>query len=543
MSAAAASGGSASLDPIETILPALGGAGSAGGSRREDSPRPLPPSASGEWSPGWSSTRADLPRRWAPGWDTGAKCPPAREAAPGGVWREVGTVGGSVWREHHEKRRQVVSLLRRAGYVARHRWGRTDTAPAGAERPRWTYNDGPAAGCRAVDPWELAAAVSWCSAAWYAQGRITGPGELRAIGLPRACGRAHLCTVCAARESAGMARALRSLVSAGRGALVTLTHRDAPGRSLAAELDRLRSAMQRLWSGRARASWCERVSAWWYGIETTYNEAGGWWHVHAHVIVQLADGSAEGEEAAASWLGERWGEVTATAAAEVGLGGARHGWDAHAGRVTWPHTRLADRAEVPGAYVTPAGGWWRPVDLGNPAEVYQACKYPTPAAELPPVQLAEFVAAAHGRRWHDGGGEWRGVRARAEELAAEGGEGAYDIGRNISRCGPRDVPALDAVAPGLGIEAEPTPVELVPGMATFVLARGAPVEAVAAAAALVGGHTYLAGLPGAEVVRLVLPASYVGALVHEWAAASAAAKAALSLGVGAHEAEQRRAVE
>ena len=502
---ATAAGFAPVLDPLETILP---------GAPRKGSP---PPAAAGEWSPGWSSTSATLPRIWADGWDRGERCPAApRGAAPVGGWREVGTAAGVEWRELHEKRRRVVGLLRRAGYVARHRWSRVNAAPAG-ERAKWAYTSGPAAGVRAVDPWSVAAELRGCGGGWYAQARITDRGELRAVALPRACGRAHLCPVCAARESASMARALRSLQTSGTGALVTLTHRDVKARSLAAELDRLRAAMSKLWSGRARAEWERRFSGWWYGVEVTRNDAAGWWHVHVHVLVKLHDGADV--EDVAGWTAAKWEGATAAAAVAAGLP-ARSGWDPYAGGVT------AQR------WTTPGGGWWVPVDLSDPAQAYQACKYPTPAVELHPVALAEFVAVAHGRRWHDGGGEWRGVRARAAELAGTLGDDVeapgYDIGTNVVRCGPRDVPALDTVAPGIGFlsaSRKITPPELVPGSVFFTLSSSAPVEAIAAVVAPLGGCIYPVELAGKTCIRLRLPASVVGALVHEWHDATALQRA------------------
>lgn len=484
---AAGAGSSGPLDPLETILP-----------EGEDSPPPA--GASGRWSSRWSSTSPTLPRLWRGGWDRGERCPPVARAEPRGGWRELGAVGGDTWRDLHAKRARVVNGLRRAGYVVRHRWAREDRAELGAERRRWHYATGPAADCRAVDPWSLARDLRECAASWVAQARITSGGELRAIALPRTCGRAHVCPVCAARESATMAAALRSLTGSGRGALVTMTHRDVRGRSLADELGRLRAAMSRLWSGRARDEWTSRIAAWWYGVETTYNAGGGWWHVHAHVVVKVADGADEDE--VARWVGERWQAATARAAEAAGIPGA--GWEPYSGGV---------RGD---AWVTPDGGWWEPIDLSDPARVYQACKYPTPCVDLDPVQLAEFVAVAHGRRWHDGGGEWRGVRARADELAAEAAADGYDIGQGIARVGPGEAPVLDSVAPGLGGKAEPVAVELVPGDAVFWLTDGAPVELVRAAAEPRGGRLVLAEHRGAERWRLTLPASLVGALVHEW---------------------------
>lgn len=559
-------GSSGPLEPIETILPAC----------REDGPQ----SANGVWESGWKATRVTAAsRRWAAGWDRAARCPPdSRDAGPadgatagkGGAlvfrdaaltvqgraaaWsircREVGGVGGDTWRPLHAARVRVYRLLRRAGYVARGRWARVNVAAEG-DKPKQVYTDGPAAGCRAVDPWELAASIGACAGSWYAQARVTAGGDARCIGLPRACGRAHVCPVCANRESATLAAGLRDLIAADGarfGALVTLTQRARRGRSLVQELDRLRAAMDRLWTGRARAEWIARIPNWYYGIEATRGR-GGWWHVHAHIVIEYA-GRAAG---VAAWLGRRWEALTGAAASQVDAAG--YGWDPAAGLVlergravlpavyrTGPRcelTRWSSRAR-PVAWIPADGrrwraayahkpaaarpwGWWRPLDLSDAAAVYQSCKYPTPVTELDAVSLAEFVAVAHGRRWHDGGGAWRGARGRAAELAAAGDAdiaddpSRYDIGRNVSRCGPKDAPNLDYVAPGIGYGETIPAIELLDGFAWWTVANGADRALLERAIAGAGGYVVedldRAGKPR---IRAAMPRSMAGALVVEY---------------------------
>jgi len=367
--------------------------------------------------------------------------------------------------------------------------------------------------------------------------------------------------VCGNRESATLAAGLRDLIAADgarRGALVTLTQRACRGRSLVQELDRLRSALDRLWTGRARAEWIARVPNWYYGIEATRGR-GGWWHVHVHIVIEYAGRAST----VAAWLGQRWEALTAAAAAAVDAPG--YGWDPVAGLVaergraivapvfrTGPRLELKTRARRPRpvAWIpahgprwrakhaaTPAAarpwGWWRPLDLSDPRAVYQACKYPTPVTDLDPVSLAEFVAVAHGRRWHDGGGKWRGARGRADELAAAGNadvtedSGRYDIGRNVSKCGPRDAPNLDYVAPGIGYGDTVPAIELLDGFAWWNVAasadRGLLERAIAAAGGYVVDDVDKAGKPR---LRAAIPRSMAGALVVEYCRAVRAARAA-----------------
>jgi len=510
----------AALDPLETNRPAPGVAG------------PLAPAgASGEWSPGWRNCRPASPERreWAAGWDRGARCPAdVRQAAPldsrtygDHTWRECGPVGGRAWRESHEYRRRVYRACRRAGYVARHRWEVTQD-----DKGRATYATGPAAGLRAVDPWAVAARLGGCASSWYVQPRITDAGELRAITLPRMCRQAHTCPVCAARESttlaAGLSALIRSEGGGEDGALITLTHRDRPGETLAAALARLRDAMGRLWSGRARARWRTAIPAHFYGIEVTYNGKANTWHVHAHLVARQQLGPSSD---AAEWIGLAWEKATAEAAVAAGLP-ARYGWDRWAGGV---RERGGVTYWVPSELPTwqkgGAWGWYRPLDLNDEKATYQACKYPTCAADLPVVQLAEYLAVAHGRRWHDGGGSWRGARQRADDLAADmlpavdahdlSERAPYDIGRNVALCGPGDCPALDSILPGLGMRVYPD--EPRAGFARWRLAASlpAPVRDLTCAAAAAAGGRWSIGTASGEAY-IELPRPLVAALLWEW---------------------------
>jgi len=243
----------------------------------------------------------------------------------------------------------------------------------------------------------------------------------------------------------------------GYGALVTLTHRALQGETLHQALERLRDAMRRLWTGRPKEEWTANVPDWFYGIETTRGSSGNWWHVHAHVVIRVTGETA----AVARYIGERWRAATAAAAVDAGHPG--QGWDPVAGGC-WEDEAGAQwvPSERPG-WKAPTKedkgdpwGWYRPIDLGDPQAVYQACKYPSPCVDLDPLSFAEFVSVAHGRRWHDGGGSWRGASARADELLEggavdeQGEEPSYDIGMNVSRCGPKEAPPLDSIAPGIG---------------------------------------------------------------------------------------------
>jgi hypothetical protein len=314
---------------------------------------------------------------------------------------------------------RVVRLLRRAGYVARHRWERdvAETRRYGrhfVQLHRYDDDAGPVAGQVAVDPWQMARKLAGCGASWWPDLRKRG-GELVAVDRPKLCGKNTLCPVCAAMTSARAAGTIRDDIAArlrageyvGPLSLVTLTQRADPGETLAEALDRLKSSWRRLRAGRRGMKMKRFIPSLFYGVEVTRSWAGKhegkpappesaqWWHVHMHVVVELAEG--EREDTARAWLGRAW--QTVTDAERPGWG-----WDPYAGGVddddpTW------------------AGRWWRTIDPHQPREVYQACKYPSPVAEMGPVALAEFCAVSHGRRWHDGAGRWRGLAKLAEELA------------------------------------------------------------------------------------------------------------------------------
>lgn len=401
----------------------------------------------------WAATAALGPRKWAAGWDVGAMCPPdILTSTPKGGWRLVGAAGVGTWRDKQDRKRRVNRAARRAGYCARNRWNRLykglrRVGPHEVES--WTYTSGPCVGLEAVDPWVVARKLSSCSSTWYAQARVTSSGQLRVIGLPRGCGLRHVCPVCASQRSQQLAAGLRDLMASqggGAGALVTLTQRAVPGETLHHALERLRDGMNRLWTGRPKEDWLHNVPDWYYGIETTRGQK--WWHVHVHVVIRASREHAQ----VAEYIGRRWEAASEAAAVEAGCPGS--GWDPAAGGVvdSWVPS------ESKGWNTSKPWGWYRPIDLGDPVAVYQACKYPSPCVDLDPASLAEFLSVAHGRRWHDGGGGWRGASARADELRHSGavdeeGEdpGAYDIGTNVSRCGPKEAPALDDITPGLGL--------------------------------------------------------------------------------------------
>jgi len=484
-------------------------------------------------------------RAWSAGWARDGRCPPdlRSEYSPGGAgWRELGPAAAGEWREVHGVRARVVRLLRRAGYVARWRWARVEE---GARRvgphvvPRWTYRAGPAAGLEAVDPWRMARRLMLCSAAWYAQARITSADALRVVAQPRPCGQVHVCPVCARRRSWTLATALRAAVeedhAAGvvRGvALVTLTHRDEPGATLRAELARFRRAWDSLTRGRAGMAWRQAVTSWFVGLEVTRGAAGArgelghGWHVHAHVIVGVQDAES------ARWIGERWRAATLRASQAL-LGNDRGAWLPGAGGV-WSETHADGWIPAGRPTWTPADGygWFRPIGADR-AAIFQAAKYPTPAVELHPIALAEFVSVAHGRRWHEGGGTWRGVRRRALELEAAGESNpneapGYDVGVNVSRAGPRDAPALDDVATGIGAGRcrrcgadgdHNCAARELGEVVSWKLTKGAERARVVAAAMGAGGDIDARG-------RLVVPRAAAAALLREWAAAGRAAREA-----------------
>jgi hypothetical protein len=222
-------------------------------------------------------------------------------------------------------------------------------------------------------------------------------------------------------------------------ALATFTQRAHPEEPLEAALRRWRRA----WSlalgrgGRVRRRREELLAGYYYGVEVTrgqegrQRQAGRWWHVHGHALVSVHGAD---DRDARLWLADRWRRSSAKAAEEAGLPG--YGWDPHAGGVE-------DGVEL-------EGRWWEPVDRDDPVQVYQAAKYPTPAADLHPVPLAEFVAVAYRRQWHQAGGTFYGVLSLAEDLEVPLEDVAPeleppDLGERVSTDRPGTSPQVDQV--------------------------------------------------------------------------------------------------
>ena len=186
-----------------------------------------------------------------------------------------------------------------------------------------------------------------------------------------------------------------------------------------------------------------------------------------------------------AWLGQLWQKASdrAARAAFPRRNGEKlaewrkrsdRGWDPHSGlqRISdepvhgWHDLARNEDDEgnpAPGPWAEPKGStnerrlggdwsgpWYKRID-GDEAErkrrVYQAAKYPTPMCSLAPVQLAEFVAVAYMRRWHQGAGRFRGVIKRAKALEAvlvdTGSLGAQDPGVPLASFCPGKCPGLD----------------------------------------------------------------------------------------------------
>lgn len=470
--------------------------------------RTKPKRAKPGWAACWSAA-APHRRVWTEGWDTAEACPPslrrrarvgwhgrAVEAAPGGAWREVGACGGRRWRELHADRAAVVEMLRRAGYVQRHRWPRVEkgTRKHGkAVVADWRYTEGAGAlaGLPAIDAWSVARRLAACAADWRINLRQRRDTTLTAAALPAACGLGHVCPLCAAGRASTRARALRTVLAHLHAeqpaalALATLTQQARRGEGLAQAQGRLRDGLERCWRGRPGRRLRAFFAGWWTGLEVTFNAKTGWWHAHAHLIVRLH--TAVSEDKARVALAQVWQAASAAAAEEGGQPGA--GWMPYAGGV-------ADGDE--GC----SGGWWKSIDPASPEEVYQACKYPTPITQLDAEHFAEFLAVAHGRRWHYGAGNLQRVSALAAELDENGGDWtteevrrptgdgqgedtpAIDLGKSVSSMAPRDAPRLDHIAPGYGLHGQYEPPEPTEGEVLFKLAN----SAIVAVAAVVEGY-------------------------------------------------------
>jgi hypothetical protein len=273
--------------------------------------------------------------------------------------------------------------------------------------------------------------------------------------------------------------------------------------------------------------------------------------------VVLAPGQAEADVRAGLGRGWRW--ASAVAAEQAGRPGA--GWNPTAGGcATAPHTddgpdldalpvaqlrRLAGgrpgparwgaavhgasrlgraelvqqlraawashRARVPRRVTSWAGPWWQKLDGLD--RIKEAAKYPSPAAHLSPMALAEFVAVARGRRWHDGCGLLRGVLGQAEKLAPDytDREAGEDRGPVVNVVRPSAAPDLDLVGPDLGWRDQaprlaPAAPEAPARWALTAERAGCP--AVAAAAAAAGLVYQLGPVPGASLAPGAPPARW-----------------------------------
>ena len=447
-------------------------------------------------------------RFWRDGWDTDERCltpDPKSNATPGRQgWRASPVLEAkSWWVEAHQARRRAVRSLRMAGYVARRRYGRQQSGwrQHGDHRvASWTYLDGPAKGQEAIDPWKRAQQLHDCAASWSVLPLVTSDGALGALPIPSLCGQAHVCPVCSAKRSRELARELRAvLTGGGRLALVTLTQTAIEGESLADALERWRRAWVLMMRGRRARRLRKLIRGWYYGIEVKWNEGANWWHLHGHVVIGLRDrewirtdcstcGAGAGHkcisQAPATFgdrmkgvhkgrkraelgqvvtveqvrraLGEAWKASTETASPpEKGWDPLSGCWDQKAWKEKQPGAESASDVRKRIAKGDWSGGWYVEIDAEDPKQVYQACKYPTPVTELGSVQLVEFLAATHGRRWHQGGWDWRGIRKQGREALAE--EIAEDperqeLGTPIASMAPGHVPALDKIIPDRGTE-------------------------------------------------------------------------------------------
>jgi hypothetical protein len=443
-----------SLEPIEL-----------NGSIGTRKPPPGPGPRGGAWWPETWRTTTRRAREFAAGWPSGEFCipDPKDDARPGRqAWRAAGlTEANKAHKQAHANRARVVRAMRSAGYTARRLGREVLVDDEGAVVPRragydpetggpyllpdWRYTEGPAAGLPAVDPWKLGLQLAGCGAVWDSALRSTSIG-IAPLPTPNLCGKSHVCPVCANIRSSSYARAVRACMEddggAERAVLVTLTQRARRGERLASALGRLVDAWRRLVRGRSGTRWRRDVAAWFKGIEVTRGagassrKRGRHWHPHIHVVVLLEE--TADLPAFRTWLGQRWERASGAAAREAGRPGA--GWDPAAGGVArqdW----------------TFSGDWFQ--DLPDDRAVRQACKYPSPISQLHPDLIPEFLANAAGRRWHEGGGRWRGVlrRAAALEEADEAEEDtvADVIGENICGRAPGECPDVDEIDPGLGL--------------------------------------------------------------------------------------------
>ena len=444
------------------------------------------PGRDGEWiANGGGSSAKKSDRQWVSGWSREASCPidpmkrrqGSRTTGPAPIG---GAAQGRRWIKTWEDSRRTVRTMRRAGYVTRHRWPRRITGERQIGRNvltirRYDHDHGahldyhpdpeirrqaqraPVAGLVAVDPWETAEAIRRCADSWKRD--LKFGADLAVQAAPVRCGRRHACPVCAAAHSQKLAAALRDVIAdadsrseIGSMALVTLTQRADLSESLHQALERIRDGWRRMTRGRPGRRFKAIVDGWYFGLEVTRTWAGKsrrpdpapappesaqGWHVHAHIVIRMPPGIDQ--TAAQAEIGQLWERASAAASAHRSRPG--YGWDPVSGGCTGQGDRPW------------AGAWWRSIAVQDPQEVYQACKYPTPLATLGPVGMAEWLSAAFGRRWHQGGGAWRSVikDAKALDLGRRPGctvdpdsgeiTVAPDFGETISGARPNDAPS------------------------------------------------------------------------------------------------------
>jgi len=127
------------------------------------------------------------------------------------------------------------------------------------------------------------------------------------------------------------------------------------------------------WGDECPVSWSGKAKG-----EQLRKHAKTWWHYHRHVILILdADKTYAASEILSSWM---------RASSTV----CEHG------------------AAQESAYQN--GKWWREISIEDLLggvqidDIYQAAKYAAVTSDMPPLRLAEFISAAHRRRWHGAGG-------------------------------------------------------------------------------------------------------------------------------------------
>lgn len=140
-------------------------------------------------------------------------------------------------------------------------------------------------------------------------------GSLRAVvgGLEH-CGSLSCCPSCAPGKREERAREVyevggRWLLAGGRIVFITNTLRHRRGQSLASNLDALRDAWQRTFSGRMWRRWRDRLGqeGWFRAIEVTFGAAG--WHPHQHYLT-FVGGHVDQDlvDEFVAWLSDVWAD-------------------------------------------------------------------------------------------------------------------------------------------------------------------------------------------------------------------------------------------